>query len=59
MHFAECQSYEACSDELTDGYKPHEADLQQCFTSGFILTVLNWLLDGDVAIQGYGAQMHD
>lgn len=36
---------------LTNGYKPHQCYLDHCFGSGFVLAVLDWLLDGNVAVQ--------
>lgn len=44
---------------LTNGYKPHQCNLHHGFGSGFVLAVLDWFLDGNVAIQRNGAQMHD
>lgn len=44
---------------LTNGYEPHQCDLDQRLGSGFVLAMLDWLLDGNVAIQRDGTQMHD
>ncbi len=35
---------------LTNGYEPHQSNLHHRFGSGFVLDVLDWLLDGNVAI---------
>lgn len=40
---------------LTNGYEPHQCNLQHHFGSGFGLAVLDWFLDGNVAIQRNGA----
>lgn len=50
---------EGWTDKLTNGYEPHQCDLDQRFGSGFVLAVLNRLLDGNVAIQWNGTKVHD
>lgn len=44
---------------LTDGYGPDSGDLHHGFGSGVEAAVLYGVADGDVAVQGDGAQVHD
>lgn len=57
--FKDCCRAEGWTDKLTNGYEPHQCDLDQRFGSGFVLAVLNRLLDGNVAIQWNGTKVHD
>lgn len=44
---------------LTDGYEPHQCDLGHGFGAGLVLAGLYGPLDGYVAIQGDGTEVHD
>ena len=44
---------------LTNGYEPHHCYLGHGFGPGLILAVLNGFLDGYVAVQWDGTQVHD
>lgn len=45
--------------ELTYRYQPDECNFGHGFGSGVVLAVLDRLFDGDVAIEGDGAKVHD
>lgn len=44
---------------LTYGYGPHSDDLQEGLGSGVEAAVVDGVLDGDVAVQGDGAEVHN
>lgn len=44
---------------LTNRYEPHKGNLCHGLGTGLVLAVLNGFLDGYVAVQGDGAEVHD
>lgn len=45
--------------QLTYRYGPHGNDFQEGFGSGVEAAVVNGVLDGDIAVQGDGTEVHD